>query len=555
MKEKVFVLGLDGASLDLLKPWAEEGKLLNFKKIIDNGVSGKLETVVPPITPVAWSSIITGKNPGKHGIFDFLCTIEGSHDLLPVNANNRDGKTIWRLLNENGQKVGVFNVPLTYPPEEVNGFLISGWMTPSSARDYIYPPIFAKKIGKKMGAFHSYPKTVYETGKPGPLLKELHHILDMDTNNVIQLIKEHDWDFFMTVFFGTSIVQHQLWHLMDKTHPNYRKDEAEKFGNTVLKYFKHVDKNIGKIIEALGSATNIMIISDHGYGPRHKMVHLNNFLLQKGYLHLKKDILTRTKLFFHRLGYTPVNTIKFGKKIGVAKIIERRSYDHQHKWLKKLMRHFFLSFNDVDWKNSKAYSYGRSYGAIFLNLNKEKNEIEYKNLRDEIKRRIESFTDPSSGKRIAKVFIKEEIYKGPYLDKAPDLVIEPLDATYTFFGLTDFGSNKLVENIYLGATCGSATHRLKGLFLAKGPLFNEGCHIENLSVFDITPTILYLMKCKIPSDLDGRVLKEAIKRSYLKKVPTKFTDISSSTSSFFEKQNADNIKDIEKKLRELGYLG
>jgi len=310
VQSKVFILGLDGASLDVIKPWTNEGLLPNFKKFIDGGVSGKLKTVIPPITPVAWSSIITGKNPGKHNIFDFLYTPENSRDLLPVNASMRDGKTIWRLLNENGQKVGVFNVPLTYPPEEVNGFLISGWMTPSNADDYVYPPDFAKKIGKKMGAFHSYPKAVYESGNPGPLIDELHRILKEDTENVIKLVKENDWDFFMAVFFGTSIVQHQLWHLMDKTHPNYREEEAEKFGNAVLDYFKALDKSLGKITKAVGDETNTIIVSDHGYGPRYKMIHLNNFLLNRGYLQLKKDFFTRIKFFLHRIQYTPVNIIK-----------------------------------------------------------------------------------------------------------------------------------------------------------------------------------------------------------------------------------------------------
>jgi len=132
-KKKVLVMGLDGASLPLIKSWASEGKLPNFKKILENGANGGLRSVIPPYTPPAWTSFMTGKNPGKHGILAFTRK-NGSL----VNALHRDGKTLWRVLSDHGKQVVVINVPMTFPVERVNGVLISGYMSPLDDL-YTYP--------------------------------------------------------------------------------------------------------------------------------------------------------------------------------------------------------------------------------------------------------------------------------------------------------------------------------------------------------------------------------------------------------------------------------
>ena len=138
---KLLIIGLDAATLDLIHPWVMEGKLPTIARLMSAGTSGRLASIVPPITPPAWTSFMTGKNPGKHGIFDFLETETGAYSQRYLNAGSRRAKTIWRILNEAGYTVGTMNIPFTYPPEHLDGFQISGMGTPSESSPFVYPPV------------------------------------------------------------------------------------------------------------------------------------------------------------------------------------------------------------------------------------------------------------------------------------------------------------------------------------------------------------------------------------------------------------------------------
>jgi predicted AlkP superfamily phosphohydrolase/phosphomutase len=138
-QRKVIVIGLDGATLDLILPWVQKGLLPNFQRIIKKGIWGHLTSTIPPFTAPAWTSFMTGKNPGKHGIYDFMVREPGTYTSSSVNASFCDADSLWRIIGSEGKKVGVINVPMTYPPEEVNGFLISGMLTPSNTDTFSHP--------------------------------------------------------------------------------------------------------------------------------------------------------------------------------------------------------------------------------------------------------------------------------------------------------------------------------------------------------------------------------------------------------------------------------
>ena len=150
-KNKVLVIGFDGATFDLLNPWIKDGQLPIFAQLIDNSVHTNLKSVLPMRTAPSWSSIVTGKNPGKHGIFDFTARKKNEYNFMLLNASFRKSKDIWQVISEYGRKVIVVNVPFTYPPREVNGCIISGFLTPPSADNWIYPPSLAKELSKKIG--------------------------------------------------------------------------------------------------------------------------------------------------------------------------------------------------------------------------------------------------------------------------------------------------------------------------------------------------------------------------------------------------------------------
>src|ERR1051325_7593885 len=143
---KVVVIGLDAATWTLIRPWMAEGSMPNLARLMKGGVSGTLESILPPITPPAWTSFMTGKNPGKHGIFHFVETEHGGYAMNYANATSRRSPTVWKLLNDAGYSVGTMNIPFTYPPEPLDGFQISGLDTPSANSEFVYPASLKREL-------------------------------------------------------------------------------------------------------------------------------------------------------------------------------------------------------------------------------------------------------------------------------------------------------------------------------------------------------------------------------------------------------------------------
>ena len=161
MKKRLLVIGLDGASFNVLDPLIENGHLKNLAGLIAGGARADLETTFPPITAVAWSSFMTGKNPGKHGIFEFVRLDHDSRRELAVNASFRQGSAIWDLLSDAGERVVVHNFPCTYPPRKVNGLMIADFMTPRGRKDFTYPASLLSDLEARFGPYRLHLSQTY----------------------------------------------------------------------------------------------------------------------------------------------------------------------------------------------------------------------------------------------------------------------------------------------------------------------------------------------------------------------------------------------------------
>ncbi len=552
MINKVLVIGLDGVPLSLIEGWAKEGLLPTFQQVIEGGATGLLKSTVPPTSGPSWSSFMTGKNPGKTGIYDFLYRRQGGYIFPPVNANRRDGKSLWRLLSEEGKRVGVVNVPMSYPVEEVNGFLIAGWMTPYSAQDFIYPPELYEELKREIGYYRIYPVETFAEERKEEFLKAGDDLLDLRTRTSLYLMERYPWDLFMTVFFDTDRVLHQMWHYLDPTHPWRAGDEGEDKSAPVKRYFQRVDKAIGELLSRVDDDTLVFIMSDHGMGPAHNFIVLNNWLLDTGLLKLKDDPLRWLKGGLFRAGFTLRNVHKIADRLGLAKHAEYKGlYSMDH-----LMKLVFLSFLDVDWSRSKAYSFGRHLGSIYINLKGREPEgavspEEYGAVREEIVQLAKEFVDPRTGEPlIGQILRREELYQGPHLDRAPDLILRPKDARNIFFGLADFGSNVTVDTVYRY----SGMHRDQGMLMMKGKPVRKGARIEGANIVDLAPTILYVLGLPIPQDMDGRPLPEAFQEEYVHAMPLAYSEVASSTGSKETGYTEEGEKEIEERLKGLGYL-
>jgi predicted AlkP superfamily phosphohydrolase/phosphomutase len=546
------IIGLDGVPLGIIRRWAEGGHLPTLQRLMDNGTVGELRSTIPPTSGPSWSSFVTGMNPGKTGIYDFLYRREGTYKFPPVNASLRGGTTLWRYLSDAGYQVGVLNIPISYPVEPVNGFMVSGWLTPYAATDYIHPPELAAELEREIGNYRIYPTETFNESRKESFIQASYDLLDMRTRTALYLAKNKPWDVFMTVFFDTDRVLHQLWHYLDPGHV-WRTDSDDKEW-LVRDYFHRLDQSLAQILENADEETLVFILSDHGMGRASNFIVLNNWLLSNGLLHLKRDPWTLFKELMFRSGFTLRNIHQIADRLGFAQQAEYvAGYFVDH-----LLKMVFLSFLDVDWSRSKAYSFGRHLGSIYINLKgREPHGIvepgaEYESVRDEIEEMAHGFCDPRTGRPlIGQILRREEIYSGPYQDRAPDLILRPKEESDIFFGLADFGHRDMVSQVYRY----SGMHRDYGMLIVNGPGVRAGGEIRGAVIQDIAPTVMHSMGLPVPADMDGRVLAELFTEDYMAAFPLQIGEAATAEVAEEKGFTEEGEKEIMDRLRGLGYLG
>ncbi|MFC2029616.1 alkaline phosphatase family protein [Chloroflexota bacterium] len=557
--KRIMIIGLDGVPLGIIQRWAEDGHLPTLRRLMETGAVGDLRSTVPPTSGPSWSSFVTGMNPGKTGIYDFLYRREGTYHFPPVNASQRGGTTMWRYLSDAGYRVGVLNLPMSYPVEEVNGFMVSGWMTPYAATDYIYPPELAVELEGVVGNYRIYPTETFTEGRRESFLKASYDLLEMRTKTAVHLAGTREWDVLLTVFFDTDRLLHQLWHYLEPDHP--WRDDGEDRESIVRDYFQQVDRSIARLLETADDETQVVILSDHGMGRANNFIVLNNWLLETGLLRLKGDLWTRFKELTFRKGFTLRNVHQIADRLGLAQQAEYvAGYFVDH-----LLKLAFLSFLDVDWANSKAYSFGRHLGSVYVNVRGREPQgtvepgDEYEAVRAEIEALAYEFQDPRTGRKlIGKVLRREEIYTGPFVDQAPDLVLLPKEPSDIFFGLADFGHRATVSTVYRY----SGMHRDYGMLIMNGPGIRPGAEIDGAAIQDIAPTVLHVMGQPVPTDMDGRVLEDAFAEGFMEAFPLQTAEAAEPGEPGEDADPSDEAgyteegeKEILERLRGLGYMG
>jgi predicted AlkP superfamily phosphohydrolase/phosphomutase len=551
--KKIMIIGLDGVPLDLIRRWADGGYLTTLRRLMAGGAVGHLESTIPPTSGPSWSSFMTGMNPGKTGIYDFLYRREGTYSFPPVNASLRGGTTMWRYLSDAGYRVGVLNIPMSYPVEKVNGFMVSGWLTPYAATDYIHPPELADELAREVGNYRIYPTETFSEGRRESFLQATYDLLAMRTRTALHLARTQPWDVFMTVFFDTDRVLHQLWHYLERDHP-WRHDDEDREG-IVRDYFVKVDESIARLLEYADDETLVIILSDHGMDRANNFIVLNNWLLDSGLLRLKSDPWTRFKKLMFRSGFTLRNVHQIADRLGLARQAEYvAGYFVDH-----LLKIAFLSFLDVDWSRSRAYSFGRHLGSVYVNVKGREPQgivepgAEYEAVRDEIERLAYEFRHPATGRPlIGQVIRREEVYSGPYLDRAPDLILRPAEPSDIFFGLADFGHRDTVSTVYRY----SGMHRDYGLLIMNGPGVHPGVTVEGARIRDLAPTVLHAMGLPVPADMDGQVLAQAFAGGYLDAFPVQIAEPGAALApAGVVDYTEEGEKEIMERLQGLGYLG
>jgi predicted AlkP superfamily phosphohydrolase/phosphomutase len=553
-KRRVMVIGLDGATFDLIRPWIEDGTMPTLQLLMQEGASGVLTTTLPPISSSAWVSFATGKNPGKHGLVDFVHPRQNSYQISIVSPQQRASKAIWNLLSEQGRKVGIVGMPVTYPPEEVNGYMVSDFLTPSASDDYTYPLSLAGELEQAMGGFPLLPDERYRSTKfTDRFITDMVADVQRRLEGAEYLLDNKESDFFFILFWSNDMLQHETWSLLDETHPLHDPQRANQFRDLVVDFHRKLDQAVGRLVEKAGPEDLVVVMSDHGFGPVHSFFLVNNWLLQMGWLKLKKRPITQLKYALFKLGFAPLGVFRLVSALRLGFLRRRFRFQRGGGLIKRL----FLSFADVDWSRSKAFAVG-SFGQIYINqVGKRPQGIvqpgkEYEELRNEIAARASEIRDPHSGLPVVeKVYRREDIYTGPMVEKAPDLVLQSRNWEYMAFGHADFGGSHVVEPL-VGM---SGHHRPDGLVMVSGQGINAGATLQEASIMDLAPTILYAMGIPIPSDMDGRILTEAFTSDHLSSVQPKYSDELSGRQTGEDQYSLEDEEEIKERLRGLGYVG
>ncbi len=561
---KVLILGLDGATWDVLDTLADDGTMPYLKSLIERGARARLVTVVPPVTATSWTSFVTGLNPGKHGVFEFLLrrkrlteearSKRNPFGEVPVNSTLRDGLPIWTLASKAGLRSIVIGVPITYPPEKIAGCMISGFLTPAGRRDFTHPPQLLDEIEREIGSYLLYHREVYSKRGVGRVIGELFRVLDFNIKVTRYLLQRYDWNLFISHFWGTDRAQHELWHLLDESHPRYDPGEAARYAPKLKDFYSSLDDGLKEIIGDADGA-NVIIASDHGFGPIHTYLSFNVWLMENGYLVLKRDAATLLKRFLYSVGITPVRIYRLSMALGLARLRLSGGF-HSRQKMQMLLNRFFLSLGNVDWERTKAYSRG-NYGQIYVNLKGREPwgcvspGVEYQKVRDSIRKDLLSIRDPSGEPLIDQVYFREEIYSGPYVEEAPDIVFLPRDMRYKALGTLDFTSNRFMEPVYGN----SGDHRMDGIFLGVGEAFHRGKELEPISILDLAPTILYLLGVPVPKAMDGCILEAAIREDYLVHNKPQYADISLLGNALGSPLTPEESEEIRRRLEGIGYVG
>lgn len=475
----VILFGIDGATFSILDPLIEEGKLPNLGRLKQEGAWGNLQSTIHPLTPAAWVSMITGLNPGKHGVYDFRRRKAATYDWELVNRRSWMGDPVWSILGRQGRQVGVFNMPMTYPPQPVNGFMVSGLGTPPQSQNFIYPASLAVKFQEHFPAYAIEPDANTENLYEYLLRNE--QLLDQHIEALRFVWREYpDLDFFMPVFIETDRIHHVYWRFIDPAMPDYYEPTAIRLRDQIIAIYQKIDAILGELWAWVASRHGyFLVVSDHGFGPLVKDVYINKWLIDQGYLTLKLDT-------------SPQPTNRF--------------------------------FDQVDWDKTRAYSFG-FFGNINLNLHGREPRgvvepgFEAETLRQEILTRLLQLADPDTNEPIVDaVYRKEDLYSGLFVDQAPDLLVVMKEYAYMTRDSFDFNNHQLVGppmEYNRRILAHSGNHRLEGIVMLAGEGIKAGRKIDNATITDIAPTVLYMAGSPIPSGLDGQVLLGSFKETFV----------------------------------------
>ncbi|MFB6227488.1 MAG: alkaline phosphatase family protein [Halobacteriales archaeon] len=476
---KVVVLGFDGMDPGLLDELVAEGRLPTFERLREDDVYSPIDSTVIPMSPAAWSSFLTGTNPGKHGIYDFITrTGDGINDFEVVTSDHRQAPSLWEYCNANDLRVGVVGVPITYPVVDLDGFMISGFPTPEHEESYA-PDDLPERSPVPLEDLH--PDVLYDGTNRDAFVADQFRLWDaMEAFHEFAL-SDLDWDVYVSVFKQTDDIAHICWG----EEPLY---EA----------YERADQVVADTIETLEDGDEeylLVVMSDHGFGPIDKTLFLNNILLNLDHLQLRETLGTRVRRVLHRNGVNLLTAYRILARLGLAESVLSMSYDDSTvgttlEWLRE---RFFLGVHDIDPDATDAFSRG-NFGQIFL---------QDETVREDLMDALWGY-DVDGEPIIEDLYTGDEEFHGPMAERAPDVMIRTPDYRYVTSRGFALATDAVLTDHVLQRT---ADHKPEGVFFAHGTGVEGNAPAETPTLEDLLPTIMAALGAPIPEYADGDVIE------------------------------------------------
>jgi predicted AlkP superfamily phosphohydrolase/phosphomutase len=484
MPKRVLIIGWDGADWKVLQPMLDAGELPNLAAMIGRGAHGDCLSTVPSHSWCAWPSFMTGLNPAGHGVFDILEHKPGASRRLPVTYNSIKARSIFDDFTQADKTSLAINIPLTFPPPKIKGKAIGGGVLPAS-RSYTYPVELQQELDQNAPFPVNGMSWTTFRNRPEPFLDEAAEITAKRQKAFEYLLDTTDWDFGVLVYVSTDRIQHCLMEYISPDHPEYAELKDSAVAKQTRAVYQQLDDGLAKLLERTTDDDLVIFMSDHGHQACTRACTMDRVLHHLGYLEFGK-------------GSFAFNLVRWGP----GRRIARRIYD-----VLKLHGRISIPASPIEWSKTKAYTSVVSTGeGVSVNLKGREpggtvDPRDFEKVRDEVADALGAFRDPETGDPpIGKIYRKEEVLSGKFLDVAPDLLLVPAP----FYSLTH--AKGMVEQ----ADWLSGDHRIEGVIVATGPEVTPGPLTEEARLIDLGPTSLAALG--VPSAIlrDGRVLETLV---------------------------------------------
>lgn len=508
---RVVSIGLDGAAWHKLDRLISENRLPNLAELTDTGVRAPLRSVTPPVTCPAWRCSTSGKNPGKLGVYWWLNVDRDRGEITSPNANSFNTADVWNYLGDDGHRCAVLNIPMTYPPSEIEGTMVSGFGAAFDSdgeheHSITYPPEFERELIEKYG----WKTTVDDVTTPEGL--ETAYDVIRSRFDLLGDILDDDYDYVHLTVFYINALEHKYGD-----------------GEETSRAWELIDERLGQIDT---EDTLLLLYSDHGHGHIENTFVINRWLLDNGYLSLTSDSTSNTEVSrelytaLESAGVSPKKLAAYGRRIFPEAIYDRL-----------MPSKFPISSTqlteEVDWNQTDAIAF--SQGPLYLNRSRLGDR--YPTVREQLRDELAGLTHQGE-QVLSDVQPAKDVYDGPNVTDAPDLLLSSGEGWEIYGGIVP----SQFESQVMSWTSGNDP---VGMLSANGPNI-EAQNLSERSILDVAPTILHALDSAIPRDMDGRVIEEIAggKASVSTRDPI---DVSRTVDRSRE-------GDLEQSLRNLGYL-